>query len=274
MDMNLQKTHLTTGQFAKLMGVSKDTLFHYDKIGIFSPEMKATNGYRYYSINQLDVFIVISTLKELGMPLIEIKNYLIKRSPHELINLLEKETKNLDEKMNKLQRMKYVMEEKARQTKAAINTNTSDIILEEREEERFILTEALPFTGEKSIYDSMIKHYEFLTIHHIETLHSAGWMIDINHLSTRENPRYDYLYTRVTNTSNHYNFIKKKGSYLVAYHNHGYSNIFDTYEALIKCATNRNLQPQGYFYEEVLLDELSIKGYEDYLIEVSVQVLQ
>ncbi|MGM0851381.1 MAG: MerR family DNA-binding transcriptional regulator [Bacillota bacterium] len=37
MDKNLQ-THLTTGQFAKLSGVTKDTLFHYDKIGIFSPD--------------------------------------------------------------------------------------------------------------------------------------------------------------------------------------------------------------------------------------------
>ncbi|MCY8247941.1 hypothetical protein MOC35_20535, partial [Bacillus inaquosorum] len=26
------------------MGVSKDTLFHYDRIGIFSPELKADNG--------------------------------------------------------------------------------------------------------------------------------------------------------------------------------------------------------------------------------------
>ncbi|WP_268334816.1 MerR family DNA-binding transcriptional regulator, partial [Bacillus inaquosorum] len=43
MDLHLQ-THLTTGQFSKLMGVSKDTLFHYDRIGIFSPELKADNG--------------------------------------------------------------------------------------------------------------------------------------------------------------------------------------------------------------------------------------
>ena len=35
MDRNL---YMTTGEFAALMGVSKYTLFHYDDIGLFSPE--------------------------------------------------------------------------------------------------------------------------------------------------------------------------------------------------------------------------------------------
>lgn len=72
------QTHLTSGQFAKVLGISKDTLFHYDRLGILSPEFIAENGYRYYSINQIDVFKVISILKELEMPLKEIKEYLKK----------------------------------------------------------------------------------------------------------------------------------------------------------------------------------------------------
>ena len=46
MDRNL---YMTTGEFAALMGVSKHTLFHYDDIGLFSPEYVAENGYRMYS---------------------------------------------------------------------------------------------------------------------------------------------------------------------------------------------------------------------------------
>ena len=30
--------YMTTGEFASAMGVSKDTLFHYDDIGLFCPE--------------------------------------------------------------------------------------------------------------------------------------------------------------------------------------------------------------------------------------------
>lgn len=51
MDRNL---YMTTGEFAALMGVSKHTLFHYDDIGLFSPEYVAENGYRMYSLYQLE----------------------------------------------------------------------------------------------------------------------------------------------------------------------------------------------------------------------------
>ena len=46
--------YMTTGEFASAMGVSKDTLFHYDDIGLFCPEKVSENGYRYYSIYQME----------------------------------------------------------------------------------------------------------------------------------------------------------------------------------------------------------------------------
>lgn len=273
MNINSQ-IHLTTGQFAKLMGVSKDTLFHYDRMGIFSPEIKADNGYRYYSINQLDVFNVIKTLKELYMSLKEIKQYLSKRSPNELIGLLEQESGILDAKIEQLQKMKRVITERVRITKMATQINTSDIIFVERPEERFVLTEALPFTGEKSIYDSMIKHYSYLDTCNIDTPHSAGWMMDIQKITEHKPFSYDYLFTRVTRESKHYSYVRNQGTYLTAYHTDGYSSIRDTYVRLLEFSRDKGLHLQGFFYEEVLLDELSVRGYERYLIEVSVPVLK
>lgn len=43
-----KKMYFSTGEFAKLAGVSKHTLFYYDEIGLLSPEIKnKENGYRY-----------------------------------------------------------------------------------------------------------------------------------------------------------------------------------------------------------------------------------
>ena len=56
--------YFTTGEFAKLWGVKKQTLFHYDEIGIFKPAIKKPNGYRYYSYQQFEVFGVISVLRK------------------------------------------------------------------------------------------------------------------------------------------------------------------------------------------------------------------
>lgn len=65
--------YMTTGEFAKLMGVTKETLFHYNEIGLFCPECVTENGYRQYSVNQVEVMNTILMLKKLGMPLKEIR---------------------------------------------------------------------------------------------------------------------------------------------------------------------------------------------------------
>ena len=51
--------YLTAGEFAKICDIPKHVLFHYDDIGLFQPEYKAENGYRYYSYRQYDTFLVI-----------------------------------------------------------------------------------------------------------------------------------------------------------------------------------------------------------------------
>lgn len=73
---NNVKPLFTTGEFAKLCNVRKDTLFYYDEIGLLKPEIIQDNGYRYYSANQLYLFDVISMLKECGTPLKEIREYI------------------------------------------------------------------------------------------------------------------------------------------------------------------------------------------------------
>ena len=47
------KGYFTTGEFAKLCNVKKQTLFHYDIIGILNPAITGYKGYRYYSEMQL-----------------------------------------------------------------------------------------------------------------------------------------------------------------------------------------------------------------------------
>ena len=70
---------IKTGDFAKLCNTNKRTLIHYDEIGLFSPAYTDEKGYRYYSENQCDTFFTITCLKEIGMPLKEIKRFIIYR---------------------------------------------------------------------------------------------------------------------------------------------------------------------------------------------------
>ena len=71
--LKLSQRFLKTGEFAAFCNTTKDTLFHYDDIGLLKPLRTAPNGYRYYSLNQIYMFDLITTLKELGLSLEQIK---------------------------------------------------------------------------------------------------------------------------------------------------------------------------------------------------------
>ena len=49
-----KQEYLSAGRFAALVGTTKETLFHYDEIGLFVPKRRGTNGYRYYAMDQIE----------------------------------------------------------------------------------------------------------------------------------------------------------------------------------------------------------------------------
>ena len=69
----MEKSFFTTGQFAKLCKTTKETLRHYNNIGLLIPEAKSENGYKQYSFGQMFQFFYIETLKDAGCSLQVIK---------------------------------------------------------------------------------------------------------------------------------------------------------------------------------------------------------
>ena len=63
-------------EMAALHGVSRQTLILYDKNGLLKPVKVAENGYRYYSVEQIPRLRQICLLKEVGVPLAEIRAHL------------------------------------------------------------------------------------------------------------------------------------------------------------------------------------------------------
>lgn len=65
---------LTIGEFSNICKVSTKTLRYYAEIGLILPdEINPENGYRYYSINQLEKMLLINRLKDYCFSLEEIK---------------------------------------------------------------------------------------------------------------------------------------------------------------------------------------------------------
>ena len=101
----MEKHYFKTAEFAALCGVKKDTLLHYDHIGLLKPQWVGENGYRYYSARQLATYDLISALRRLDTPLAEIRDYLTRRSPEALLDLLREKEADLEAERKRLRRM-------------------------------------------------------------------------------------------------------------------------------------------------------------------------
>ncbi len=60
-------------ELEKKVGLSRDTLRYYEKIGVLTPPMRADNGYRYYGETQLNELAFIERGKSIGFTLAEIR---------------------------------------------------------------------------------------------------------------------------------------------------------------------------------------------------------
>lgn len=77
----VNNTHLMIGKVASLYDISVQTLRHYDKIGLFRPDLiNEETGYRYYTIPRLQTLELILFLRRLDLSLSEI---------HEAVEMLE-----------------------------------------------------------------------------------------------------------------------------------------------------------------------------------------
>ena len=74
-------TYISISEMAKLHGITRQTLIHYDNIDLFKPAKVDTNGYRYYCKHQIPYLREICFLKSLGISLKDIQQHFQERTP-------------------------------------------------------------------------------------------------------------------------------------------------------------------------------------------------
>lgn len=267
--------YFTTGEFARICGVTKHTLFHYDEVGVFSPAFISENGYRCYSMQQVDVFHVIEILKELDIPLRDIKAYLDRRSPEELVHLLLREEENISHKLRELRRMKELIHQKAELTREACGIDPTQIVLRHEAEQYLVCTECRPMTNDRNVALSLAEHVRYCEAHDVYSAYSTGSIFDPEKGTKNPLEGYTHFYTRVDKPPRGTNcLIREAGNYLVAWHERGYEMVGECYTRLQDYAQKNELILCGCFYEDVLLDDLSVKGYDNYVLQLSIRAEQ
>lgn len=97
----------TISQTAKMVGMTAETLRHYDRIGLVKPhKTDEWTGYRYYSNQEIVRLNTINALQYMDLSLKEIKNILEYTSFEKIIEILESAEITADNKIAELNRTK------------------------------------------------------------------------------------------------------------------------------------------------------------------------
>lgn len=101
---------MKSGEFARLCRTTKETLRHYDRIGLLSPAVRGQNGYRFYIVAQFADFSLISALQSTGLSLSEIQTFMGQPGSDALYDVLRERIEALEGQRHELHRKQQVLE--------------------------------------------------------------------------------------------------------------------------------------------------------------------
>jgi len=264
---------ITTGEFAKICGVSKHTLYHYDEIGILKPDIISDNGYRYYSLKQFATFDLISTLKDAGTSLKDIKNYIENQGTADFLKIMTAKKKQLDKERQRIERMQRLLQSAIDVTSRALNTVPGQPRLEDCEEEYFITVE---LTKEDSAQDRVCKinkQFLYCMENCLLDIFPSGFIINRHNVEKGLYHEAEYFFCKLMKKYNaDWLFVKPQGKYAVLAHKGSYDTIPASYQKLKDFIASQNLKIAGKAYEYELLGYYAAQDPEDYVIEIAIEV--
>ena len=267
--------HFTTGEFAEICGVKKQTIFHYDEIGLLKPDYKRANGYRYYSIQQVETFSVIEMLKEIDMSLAEIKHFLEIKSPEKTIALLAEKETMMAEKIRKMQRIQQIIHNKKSQIKKALSLDFDLSEIQHCSAYSYVLSPKVTQYSDKFISKLLMNFMNDAKEKAIDFGHPIGVLLPKEAVAGNDYQHYTHFCLRIDDpalvTNSH---IRPAGDYVVAYHKGSYLQIHETYLKIKAFLFDQNYKITGDSIEEYLLDEVSVNGLDNYVTKIMIGVTQ
>ena len=122
------KNLYTTGEIAKLCGVSVRTVQYYDDRGILTPSALSEGGRRLYSEEDIKRMHIICFLREVGLPINSISALLSEEDPGSIISiLLEEQERTLREELAERQSRLELLEGIKRELREVENFSVESI---------------------------------------------------------------------------------------------------------------------------------------------------
>lgn len=270
-----EKIYLSTGELAKMLGVTKQTLIYYDSIGLISPAKRGEKEYRYYTLEQADELDSILTFRNLGVSINILKEYLSERNAERCIEMLKQQKEKVDIEIQKLDRIRKKIDGRAKLLEKVIGVQDFEEVKFSSEEKECYMMERCKEIDEKEYMRS------FITL----CKHSKELQIDFENPVCNIIKKEDLLQGNHGNTSffaikipenfqaqNIERFEKPYGMYASTYHQGSYDTMYLAYQRLLDNIKKEGYEVCGNAYETDLLSTLTSSDKDEYMKLISIQV--
>ena len=257
-------------EFADYSRTTKETLRHYDRIGLLIPVSRGTNNYRYYSSGQLAVVNVIRTLQALGMTLDEIKEIKDELSPAFAEELFERQIKMIDQKIDGWVRAQKLLFTLRKTIHSVSFIDEESITVQYLPAEAIVLGDLNDYSRNRNDYDALHDFYKGIKLKYPNLdLNYSVWGI----FSKERIKAGDYVWPDRYYFYNPEGYDKRPaGQYAVGYTRGGYGQTEDAYKRLTEYIDKNGFEISGDTYEEYPLNEVCVKENDNYLIRVMITV--
>jgi DNA-binding transcriptional MerR regulator len=278
-----KKKYLTTGEFAKMCGTTKETLFHYDREGILKPKFVSANGYRRYQAEQFFEFDLICVLKDAGSSLEDIRGYMSSYDVGHFLSILDEKSRRLREQRRKLDQRLKNLKHISRITRSALTDDYGVMTIEKQPRETLLAEEVGPVQGPEMSWDDtavyLSRHIGHCEAAGLETIFPIGYIItpanflsgvytESHFFSTADRP----LKKAPTEHGRSRVLIKPAGKYAVVLHQGDYDSLLRAFPDYLAEIERRGLKVHGHAYIYMMLSYLSSRAEENDVHKIMIQV--
>lgn len=271
--MKPSSLRISSADFARICGTTKRTLIHYENIGLFLPSQRDENGYRYYSEAQHNMFLTIAQLKETGMSLEEIRDYLNSRNPERFKALLMQQIAQVNARIDRLVQISDMLHTKLKLLDESERMPQGRVLYQEEPLEYLIVSDPINSEYHDDKFSALYKHLLECNRLGIYSGYPYGAIVPKESVIQRQYAYYSYHFTKVATRLPLNNlFIKPAGFYATYYLKGDYRDVDYIYDEMLQSIEQNDYIVCGDSYREGLLEEMVEKQVEDYVIKISIQV--
>ena len=258
------------GDFAKYSRTTRDTLLHYDRTGLLSPQSRGENNYRYYSGAQLAIVNVIRTLQQLGMTLEEIKELKDRRTPELSYEVLEQQIERIDGKINDWVRAKKLLLTLRGAIHDVADIDEDVITIQHLPVEAIILGDLNDYSRGRNFLDALLSFYQSMSRKYpdLDLNYSVWGTFSEERIKRRDWDGPDRFY--FNNPEGHDK--RPAALYAVGYMRGGYGHSDSLYRRLVAYIDKHGFEICGPTFEEYPLNEVCVAEAENYLMRVMITV--